>query len=201
MMRWVRMLAGLAVCLSTPAFAGDLGMAGALSGAGNAMGQSLQQMQSLMMQQELMRQQAEAQRQRDEQAERWQRERDDRAAQAHDQAVQAQQQRERAAQAQQVAVRDLAQLTRTNPDWRTVLASEPYRQWLRTQPVSYQRLIEQNWNPLLIGASIDQFQLSTLPSLPVFMEAARKDNPNVSDDDLRAYWHKEYGAKGAWIGK
>jgi len=144
------------------ASAGDLGLAGGISGAGKAMGDSLAAMQSGLIMQQMMEQQAYFQREQDERAYQAQRERD---AATHQRQMEYQRaalrsqgdiEAERTRVLQQEAV---GQLTRTHPDWKAVVDDTRYRQWLAAQPATYQQLINDSWDPLVIGASIDQFRM------------------------------------------
>lgn len=131
-------LVGLALFISGPAHAGDLGWAGALSGAGNAMGQSMQQMQNAIIQKELMRRQAEAQQQRDEQQARWERERQEQAFQhqmkmQRDEQQFIEEQRARRAHQDQVQVPAAIQ-PRTTPQTD---GDERLRKWRENDPSTH----------------------------------------------------------------
>lgn len=136
----------LVVGIQGIASAQDLGMAGAVSGAGQAMSQSLMLMQSGMMQQALQEQRAKAEREREERMYQYQREREDAAYRTQNAAV------------EDNAIRTL---NRTHPGWRRVTAEGgAFRQWLATQPQSYQQLLLATSDPAIIGASIDQFRMT-----------------------------------------
>lgn len=140
----------LSVCVSGPAWAGDLEWAGALSGAGQAFGNSMSMMQSGLIQQRLQEQRAQAEQERDERLARYQRERDELV-------LKSQAQRQQSLAQQQT----IATLTKTHPDWRQVTAEGgAYRQWLASQPQSYQHLLLNSWDAVILGASIDQFTQS-----------------------------------------
>jgi hypothetical protein len=55
----------------------------------------------------------------------------------------------------------MAELTRTHPDWRQVVSGPGYQSWLSSQPANYQKLINESWDPNVVGASIDQYRAST----------------------------------------
>jgi len=167
---------------ATSAHAEDLAIWGALGGAGEGFSRGAATMQAYYLQRELMLQQHRQEMDRLERQERLLREREDaayarelerqRAAfaieeaqqqlEAERQALAAERealQEERIQRQQEVARTRLAQL---HPDWREIVGSEgsgtAYRQWLATEPVMYQRLLAEIWDPEVIGASIERFK-------------------------------------------
>jgi len=48
-------------------------------------------------------------------------------------------------------------------DWREVVNSEPYKQWLATQPVEYQTQVLDSWSPRVVLGSIKSFETATKP--------------------------------------
>lgn len=142
-----RLIAAIALLLvMTPSVsAGDLTTAGALSGAGQGLGNGLAIMQLGLMQQSLMTEQARLEQARLEYMMR-QRE-----------ATQQPMPRAIPSGINEQAVRD--RLSQLQPDWQRITAQGgPYRQWLATQPASYQTLVNNTWDAEVAAASIDQFR-------------------------------------------
>lgn len=136
----------LVVGMQGIASAQDLGLAGGISGAGQGVGQAMQMWQQGMIQQELQAQRVKAEREREERMHQYQREREDAAYRTQNAAV------------EDNAIRTL---DRTHPGWRRVTAEGgAFRQWLATQPQSYQQLLLATSDPAIIGASIDQFRMT-----------------------------------------
>jgi TPR repeat protein len=62
-------------------------------------------------------------------------------------------------------------LSKLHPDWREIVGltedgkkiQTPYRQWLAKQSAEYQALINESWDPLIVGQSINKFKSETAP--------------------------------------
>lgn len=173
----------LGVGLASKAQGGDLTTAGAVSGFGKGLSNSLSVIQQGLIQQSLMEEQAKLERARMEQLHRYQLEREERQYQRElerQQAVNGQSERQGVSRqpadaegtAHYEATRRLEQMY---PDWRQVIApGSAYRQWLATQPASYQQLVSSTRDPAVVAASIDQFR------------QARFDQQNTIRKDLES---------------
>jgi hypothetical protein len=147
--------------------AGDLTAAGAISGFGQGMANSLSVIQQGLIQQSLMEEQARFEREKMEQLHRYQMERDklqyqrelERQQTMHGQTERQGLSGQPVRAEARTHVEAIRELEKTHPDWREMTASgSPYRQWLATQPASYQQLINTTWDPAVVVASIDQFR-------------------------------------------
>lgn len=80
-------------------------------------------------------------------------------------------------------------------DWREVVNSEPYKQWLATQPAEYQTQVLDSWSPRTVLGSIKSFETATTP--PVTPAAPDPTPPTRSRRLAAAVAPKSAGGTGS----